>query len=69
MSDLQDLIATNAVRAYNEGFERGSVEERERIINLLKQNGNHYGCAWDCPQPCNAPSFLELIAQIKGERE
>lgn len=35
MSDLQDLIATNAVRAYNEGFERGEASERERIIELL----------------------------------
>jgi hypothetical protein len=35
MSDLQDLIATNAVRAYNEGLERGVASERERIIALL----------------------------------
>jgi hypothetical protein len=38
MSDLQDLIATNAVKAYNEGFERGTVAERERVIELLKLN-------------------------------
>lgn len=35
MSDLQDLIATNAVRAYNEGFERGVASERDRIIEVL----------------------------------
>ena len=38
MSDLQDLIATNAVRAYNEGLERGVASERERIIELLDGN-------------------------------
>ena len=35
MSDLNDLIATNAARAYNEGFERGVAAEQERIIALL----------------------------------
>lgn len=35
MSDLQDLIATNAVKAYNQGFERGEASERERIVALL----------------------------------
>jgi hypothetical protein len=35
MNDLQDLIATNAIRAYNEGFERGVAAEQERIIELL----------------------------------
>ncbi len=35
MSDLQDLIARNAVMAYNQGVERGATEERERIIELL----------------------------------
>jgi hypothetical protein len=36
MSDLQDVIATNAIRAYNEGFARGIVAERERIVQLLE---------------------------------
>lgn len=36
MSDLQDLIARNAVMAYNQGVERGAAEERERIIKLLE---------------------------------
>lgn len=41
MSDLQEVIAANAVKAYNEGFGRGVVSERERIIELLeKQAGN-----------------------------
>jgi hypothetical protein len=37
MSDLQDVIATNAIRAYNEGFARGIVSERERVIELLDE--------------------------------
>ena len=37
MNDLQDLIATNAIRAYNQGFSRGETSERERIIELLDQ--------------------------------
>lgn len=36
MSDLQDLIATNAAKAYNEGFERGRAAERKDIIEQLK---------------------------------
>ena len=36
MSDLQDLIAKNAVMAYNQGFERGEASERERIVELLE---------------------------------
>jgi hypothetical protein len=35
MSDLQDVIAANAIRAYNEGLDRGAAHERERIIELL----------------------------------
>lgn len=40
MSDLQDLIARNAVMAYNQGVERGAAEERERIVSLLQQLAN-----------------------------
>lgn len=38
MSDLQDLIARNAVMAYNQGFERGVASERERLTELLIAN-------------------------------
>jgi hypothetical protein len=36
MSDLNDLIARNAARAYNEGLERGEAFERQRIVALLE---------------------------------
>ena len=34
---LQEVIASNAVRAFNEGFERGRVAERESIVELLEE--------------------------------
>ena len=37
MSDLQDVIVANAIKAYNEGFSRGQMAERERIIALLEE--------------------------------
>lgn len=78
MSDLQDLIATNAVRAYNEGFERGATEERDRIITLIREaqraamskNGGYskevaeaFGQEW----PLVTGWKDQLIALIKGE--
>ena len=36
MSDLQDLIAKNAVMAYNQGFERGVTSEQKRVIQILE---------------------------------
>ena len=70
MSDLQDLIATNAVRAYNQGVERGAAEERDRIIKLLEgyalQKCDDL-CAYQCEcyGKFEAKRFIELI---KGEQ-
>jgi hypothetical protein len=50
-------------------FKAGEIVERDRIIRILEENKMHYGCARDCPQPCDAPSFLEFIALIKGEKK
>ena len=71
MSDLQDLIATNAVRAYNEGFERGAVEERERIIKLLEEHTHSDATEYliDCDL-CERYYGVGLaIALIKGEQK
>ncbi len=65
MSDLQDLIATNAVRAYNQGLERGVASERERIIELLETWGQEAGC-YCCASDVAA---ADIIAEIKGEQE
>ena len=77
MSDLQDLIATNAVRAYNEGFERGATEERERIIMLLEKQlaqliQEMRKCDSDDAQMIAAgqvSGFQEAIKLIKGEQK
>lgn len=59
MSDLQDLIATNAVRAYNEGFERGESSERERISK-----------AWEVEMDCDCDNaFLHMKSRIEGEQK
>lgn len=66
MSDLQDLIATNAVRAYNEGFERGVASEREHIIELLENPYWHSIQSPDIHIDCEMCKIIELI---KGEQE
>ena len=65
MSDLQDLIATNAVRAYNECLERGVASERERIIKLLKD-----GVGWNNNDRCDCQlcANRRTIEQMKVER-
>jgi hypothetical protein len=55
MSDLNDLIHTNATIAFNQGAQR----EQERIVKLLQdaiaQNGKD--------------SWLDVIELIKGEQK
>jgi hypothetical protein len=68
MSDLQDLIHTNALRAYEQGVER----ERERIIKRLEayfelsqlpgDNGTEENPEWD-------NGFQAAIALIKGKQK
>ena len=67
MSDLQDLIATNAVRAYNEGFERGSKEERERIIQIIDSLDVGFSSYED--KGYVVGDALDLIQLIKGEQK
>jgi hypothetical protein len=71
MSDLNDLIHTNAHRAYEQGVQR----EQERIIKLLEplaecdkevcgtDGETHYGL------DCDAFSFKYAINLIKGEQK
>lgn len=37
MSDLQDIIATSSIRAFNSGLEQGRAEERKRITDYLQR--------------------------------
>ena len=61
MSDLNDLIARNAIMSFNEGLETGARQERERIIESL-ENKDYRG---------NGPTFTldELKRLIKGEQK
>lgn len=71
MSELNDLIHTNAVIAYKQGVER----ERERIIKLLEPLAEHdeETCYFEgrlaCyPEDCSAPLYrhaLQLIQENK----
>lgn len=38
MSDLQDIIVSSSVKAFNSGLAHGVVQERERIVELLIAN-------------------------------
>lgn len=37
MSDLNDIIATNAIHAFNSGLETGQKIERERVFRILDE--------------------------------
>jgi hypothetical protein len=67
MSDLNDLIHTNAHNA----FAIGVRTERERIIKLLEPFAEHSElCASGCyPEDCDAPQIQYLIDKIKGEQK
>jgi hypothetical protein len=56
MSDINDLIARNAVRAYNEGLERGEAFERDRIIEIVNDS-----------KVINTDQKYFLLKAIKGE--
>jgi hypothetical protein len=62
VSDLNDLIHTNATIAFNQGVER----ERERIIKLLER---YQGCQDDelCAYTCSCLRSDRFIELIKGE--
>lgn len=61
MSDLQDIIATNAIQSFNQGVATGERVERERIIKLLE--GQFASSYWSDLSP---EYLLELI---KGENK
>ena len=63
MSDLNDLIHTNAHRAYEQGVQR----ERERIIKLIERLDIDFMASED--DPFAVGDALDLIALIKGEQK
>ena len=63
MSDLNDLIHTNAHRAYEQGVQR----EQERIIKLIERLDIDFMASED--DPFAVGDALDLIALIKGEQK
>ena len=67
MSDLNDLIATNAINSFNSGVQTGITQERERIIKLLE------GLIDTRPDESNGGwrgySLERIIEAIKGEQK
>jgi len=66
MSDINDLIHSNARVA----FDQGAKTERQRIIKLLEPLAEHCDCKEGCyPEDCSAPSYQFAIGLIKGEQK
>jgi hypothetical protein len=65
MSDLNELIATNASRAYHEGLDRGAAYERERIVEILDSLDIGFSSYED--RGYIVGDALDLIAIIRGE--
>jgi hypothetical protein len=61
MSDLQDVIATNAIRAYNEGFARGITQERDRIVSLLQEAISE--CGEQCDYCVAQEDAIEMLRE------
>ena len=67
MSDLQDIIVTSSVKAFNSGLAHGVIQERERIIKLLEEYLHkllHNHGLVIIPE-----QFESLISLIKGEQK
>ena len=69
MSDLNDLIATNAINSFNSGYLQGQVDEYRRITNLIKQMGSHANKNNDTNSQKLAVICNHLIALIEGEQK
>lgn len=63
MSDLQDIIATNTVRAFNQGYDQGGREERRRIVELLTEIRD----TWQKPAVFNYPKELDNLIVVIAE--
>lgn len=37
MSDLQDVIASTSVKAFNSGYLQGAWDERMRIVQIIEE--------------------------------
>ena len=69
MSDLNDLIATNAINSFNSGYLQGQVDEYRRITNLIEQIGSHAKKNNDANSQKLAVVCDHLIALLNGEQK
>lgn len=62
MSDLQDIIVTSSIKAFNHGVQA----ERRNIINLIEQHKQETSCDCSgCESWTNAFEFLKR--EIQGD--
>jgi hypothetical protein len=62
MSDLQDIIATSTIRAFNQGMQA----EREHIVKLLAEAKSQTQCSCTgCEEWVNA--FDYVIARVQNK--
>jgi hypothetical protein len=66
VSDLNDLIATNSINAFNQGVQTGVRQEQERIIRLLEIEAVRHE---QLLLGASADYLLGIIAFIKGENK
>lgn len=67
MSDLQDIIVSSSVKAFNSGLAHGVIQERERIIALLDSLDISFT---EYEGTCHgAGDALDLIELIKGDQK
>jgi hypothetical protein len=64
MSDLQDVIVSSSIRAFNAGLATGIIQEQERIINLLE---NPYFHNIQSPEIHIDCEMCKTITLIKGD--
>jgi hypothetical protein len=70
MSDLQEVIATSSINAYNSGLEQGRRMEHQRAVSLLVAMAkcDPEVCFDGCnPSKCAAP-VVRAIIEIVNER-
>jgi hypothetical protein len=58
MSDLQDIIASSSIRAFNQGV----ILERERVLRVLESV--EAKTSWDFEQ-----KMADIIKEVRGEQK
>lgn len=63
MTDLQDIIASSSIHAFNSGVQSGRLEERKLIIEKLTRYVNELK---ECAKKDNC---LEIALAVQGQIE